>query len=157
MKTLIMRIIGVLNLLFGLMGVYYFIFMMRMHWHNWPGSPSITQWAVFLVLSLISIGMLVYLGYLGIRLVRRDESALRPLIIIFISEILYFIVGVVVLWLIMPPTIKTIAVSFWGMAQDPLTPQVLTGYPLIGTVVTFVLMNWHPKSRRVAGGPGTGV
>jgi len=155
MKTWIMRIVGVVNLLCGLIGVYYFAFKIRLHWHNWPGSPSESQWLVFFVLSFISIYLLIYLGYLGIRLIKNDATALRPLRNLFMLEIAYYVASVVMLWVIMPLSMATIAVSFWGMAQDPFAPQILTGYPLIGIIATIVLSRPHKIEGDLCHGPAS--
>jgi hypothetical protein len=33
-----------------------------------------------------------------------------------------------------------ISVGFWGTAIDPLAPQVITGYPIIGLIVAITLI-----------------
>ena len=135
-----MRVLGALNILFVALGAFYSGGMIQMHWNKWPGSPSHLHWAVFMFLDAISISMILYLGYLGVRLIKKDARALWHLCLLFVAEIAYFAVVVYVTWFLMPASMSAIAVDFWGMAQDPLVPQVVTGYPLVGLVIAFVML-----------------
>ena len=123
MKLWVMRIIGALNILFTGLGVYYFVAMIGMRWRKWPGPPSQSAWAIYILLSAISLSFLAFLGYAGVKLIKVDESVLRPLGVTFILELLFVIA----------------IIGFWEGGIDPLTPQFLTGYPLVGAVAVLLL------------------
>jgi hypothetical protein len=93
--------------------------------------------------------MVLYLAYLGIRLIRKDARALLQLCLLFTAEILYICVLVDVTWIRMPISMSNIAVGFWGMADAPLVPQLLTGYPLIGAVITLIMLIVRRKSPKM--------
>jgi hypothetical protein len=150
MFSWIMRLFGGLNILVALFGLYYSFYMLQMHWHHWPGNPSHLDWAVFLTLSLLSTFIILYLGYLGVRLIKRDVGALRKVCLVFIFEILYFWADVIVNWNLVSPSRITIQVGFWGIALAPLDPQIVTGYPLIGIVATIVLVFFHRRAQNAA-------
>jgi hypothetical protein len=140
MKQWVMRIVGVLNLLCSVLGIFYFAIQLSWHWHRWPGAPSFFDWLVFLALSAVNISLVVYLGFLGVRLLRKDRAAIRSTSIVLAIELIYFFASTVLFWLILPPSKASLTIGFWGMAQDPLAPQILTAYPLIGLVVTLLLL-----------------
>jgi succinate dehydrogenase hydrophobic anchor subunit len=139
MKLWVMRIIGALNILFTGLGVYYFVAMIGMRWRKWPGPPSQSAWAIYILLSAISLSFLAFLGYAGVKLIKVDESVLRPLGVTFILELLFVIAIILVDWTVLPAPIAKIAVGFWEGGIDPLTPQFLTGYPLVGAVAVLLL------------------
>ena len=138
-----MRALGVLNLFFSGIGLCYFA------WQLWRIgkpvnrlSPPIWAWAVFTVLSIMSLALVACLIRLGIRLLNRDDGAIRPLSIVFSAEILYFFASIVLFWLVIPsyaPTMRTMSVGFFDSAQGALDPQVVTGYPLLGLLATLFL------------------
>lgn len=149
MFSLIMRLFGGLNILAGLFGLYYFLWSLEMHWHHWPGNPSHLDWTVFLALSLLSTFIVFYLGYLGVRLIKRDAGALRKVCLVFIFEILYFWADVIVNWNLVAPSRITIQVGFWGIAFGPIAPQIVTGFPLIGLLAAIVLILVHRRAQNV--------
>ena len=144
----VMRIFGGLNIGAGLFGLYYFAWLIEIHWHKWPGNPSISDWAVFVALSCFTTFLVVYLGYLGIRLIRVDFSALWQVCLVLVLEMVFLIADVWITWLILPSSMSKIAVGFWGIADGPITPQIVTGYPLIGLIAAVTLMLLQRRSRR---------
>jgi len=149
MQTWTMRVLGVLNILFVAFGAYLYYWILRMHWNRWPGNPSHNEWAVFVFLSTISISMVLYLGYLGVKLIKKDAKALLKLSLLFVAEMIYSLVLFNVTWMVRPASMSmTVAVSFLGMADVLLWPQLLTGYPLIGLVITLVLLLIRQRSDR---------
>jgi hypothetical protein len=145
-----MRFLGALNIMYVAFGAYLSYWMIRLHWNRWPGNPSHYEWAIFVFLSAISISMVLYLGYLGIRLIKKDAKALLKLSLLFVVELLYSFVLFYVTWIVRPTLMSmTVAVSFMGMADVPLWPQLLTGYPLIGLVVTLILSLIRQKSEKI--------
>jgi hypothetical protein len=135
-----MRVLGALNLAFVALGALYAASMLQVHWNNWPGSPNYQEWVVFVVLNAISIYLILYLGYLGMRLIRKDATALWQLCMFFAGEIAYFVAVVYITSFVLPASMSTIAVGFWAMALNPLVPQVVTGYPLVGLVIALVIL-----------------
>jgi membrane protease YdiL (CAAX protease family) len=148
MMTWMTRILGIINLLFVALGAYYSVVMIHAHWNKWPGNPTSFDWLVFLCLYAVSLLMLLYLGYLGVRLIKKDESALWKLSLLFVTEMVYFYVFVTVTWVVMPMSTSKIAVGLWGRSQDPLAPQIITGYPLIGLIVTLIILLMRRISRK---------
>lgn len=143
MKAWVMRVVGSLNLLFGVGGLYYFAVRLSWRWHDWPGSPSLGAWFAFAVLSTLTTSLVCSLSYFGIRLLIGDESAIRKTAVVFGAEILYFLTDVIVFWLILPmhnPQLTEITAGFFGIASGPLDPQVATGYPLFGLAAMLLLM-----------------
>jgi hypothetical protein len=141
-----MRILGGLNVLAALLGIWYAATMIQMHWGRWPGNPNHSQWAVFLGLSAISFFLIVYLAYLGVKLIRGDTKALWKVALILVVEMVYFFIQTTITWLILPESMSKIAVGFYGMAEDPIAPQIVTGYSLIGLIAAVTL--WVIAQRR---------
>jgi hypothetical protein len=135
-----MRVLGALNLAFVALGAMYATRMLQMRWNNWPGSPNYQEWAVFLVLNAISIFMILYLGRLGLRLIGKDAEALWKSCILFLGELGYFAAVFYVTSFVLPDSMPTATAAFWGMALNPLLPQFLTGYPLVGLVFAMVIL-----------------
>ena len=146
----VLRIFGGLNILLGIYGMYYFAFMIEMHLGKWPGNPSHFDWAIFVALSSTSTFLVFYLGYLGVRLmIKRDVAILWQVCLVFILEIGYFFADTFVTWNLTPISRSHISVGFWGIAMDPLAPQVITGYPVIGLVVALALIFLQGRSAKV--------
>ena len=87
---------------------------------------------------------MVYLGYLGIHMIRGNESAIRDTALILSVEIVYFCAGVIVFWLLFPSPV--IGVGFIGIARSALDPQVVTGYPVWGLISMLLLMTARKRS-----------
>jgi hypothetical protein len=135
-----MRVLGALNISFVALGAFYAASMFHLSWKKWPGPPVYQDWVVFVVLNAISIYLILYLGYLGVRLIRKDAKALWQLCMFFVGEIAYFAAVVVITSYVLPASMSTVAVGFWGTALNPLVPQIVTGYPLVGLVITLVIL-----------------
>lgn len=139
MKRWAMRALGVLNILFVFAGLYYSAALHAMRWGKWSPRPSELDWAIFAVLCIISLVILIRLGYTGIRLLHGDSSVLRSLTILFTAEILYLLATSIVDWTLLPAALAHRAVGFWEGGLDLLTPQYVTGYPVIGAIAALLL------------------
>lgn len=145
-----LRIFGGLNLLPGIVGIYYFATMLEMHWGRWPGNPSALEWAVFAALSSTSAFLVLYLGYLGVRLlIGQGAAVLWQVFLVFVLEIGYFFADTFVTWNLGMIFRPHISVGFWGIAMYPLAPQVITGYPIIGLIVAVTLIFLHRRSAKM--------
>ena len=135
-----MRILGVLNMLAGIAGIWFFIVDLDWHFQKLPSVHDWASWSVFCLLSLCTLSLVSSLAYCGIRLVIGDRSVLRLTIIVYVAEILYFIADVLVFWLIVPESMAHIAIGFWERAWDLIAPQIITAFPLLGIIVCVVLL-----------------
>lgn len=135
-----MRVLGALHISFVVLGAFYTASMLHMYWNKWPGSPAYQDWAVYAALSVISICLILYLGHLGVRLIRKDAEALWKSCMLFVGEIAYFAGVLYVTSSLVPDSMSAVATGFWGMALNPLLPQFVTGYPLVGLVLGVVLL-----------------
>jgi len=135
-----MRVLGALNISFVALGAFYSASIMHMRWNKWPVSPAYQDWMIFAALSAMSIFLITYLGYLGIRLIRRDSRALWPLCTFFLGEIAYFVAVFYITSFALPESMTTVAAGFWGLGLNPLIPQIVTGYPLVGLVIALVIL-----------------
>ncbi len=135
-----MRVLGALHILFVVLGAFYAASMLHMRWNKLPGSPVYQDWAVFVALNVISIYLILYLGHLGIRLIKKDAEALWKSCMLFLGEIAYFAAVLYLTSSMVPDSMSTVAVGFWGMALNPLLPQFLTGYPLVGLVIAMAIL-----------------
>jgi hypothetical protein len=149
MKKWTMRVLGVLNVLFGLDGIWYFV--SRLTWHFQKASVvySTREWIIFSLLSFCTLLMVSALAYLGIRLIIGNGTNLRLAVAIFVAEILYFLADSVNFVLINPSPMTHTEIRFWGLAASPIAPQIVTGYPLLGIVVCIILLR---KGKVVAQG-----
>lgn len=137
----LMRVLGVLNILFALIGLYYFGVILRLNGRRgWigSGSPALRHWIIFSVLCSLTVGLTVYLIYLGAQLLRNENSALRPVCIVFGIEILsVFAMGAS--WAVLPGNPDLIG-GFFSIPGDPFAPQIATGYPIIGLIICLILL-----------------
>jgi hypothetical protein len=85
-----MRILGLLNVSFGLDGIWYFISRLTWHFHNVPAIYNIRDWAIFSLLSLCTVSMVSYLAYLGITLIIGNKVNLLLSVFIFAAELFVF-------------------------------------------------------------------
>jgi hypothetical protein len=140
MKRWTMRILGVLNVLFGFYGLWYFIVRLTWHFQKASVAYSTRDWTVFSLLSFCTVLMVSSLTYLGIRLIIGNETNLRLMVFIFATEILYFLANAVNVVPFNPSLATHVPISFWGLAASPIAPQIVTGYPLLGIVICIVLL-----------------
>jgi len=139
MKKWTMRVMGLLNVLFGLVGIWYFIVCLNWYLHKSSVAHGTRDWAIFSLLSFCTLSMVSSLAYLGIRLIILKEAAPRVMIPIFAAEILYFFFDAA-FFAIIPVPVTRAEVGFWGLAASPIAPQIITGYPLLGIIVCVVLL-----------------
>ncbi len=143
-----MRVFGTLNILLTVFSLYYFAWGIEIHLGRWPGNPNSLEWAVFFTLSSLSTSLVIYLAFLGVRLIRGDYKALWKVCCVFVSEIAICFVDFVISWIAKPTWIRKDVDWFWGIALFPLDPQVLFGYAFFGTGAAIVLILVARRSSR---------
>lgn len=138
-----LRILGALNILASILSLSYFAWLIEIHLGHWPGDPDRREWIVFLALSAVSVSLVVYQAYLGVRLIKRDMNALGLASLVFVLEIaLCFVVT----WIQPHAGTRSNIVWFWGIAMSPLQFQVFCGYALVGLIAAVVLILIGRKS-----------
>jgi hypothetical protein len=148
-----MRILGIFNILYCISGVYYFAAVASWHWDKLRGYTSGFEWFIFAILFVISLSLVGAVGYLGVRAFAGDKLALKLLAIVFAAELAYFVVDVVVFWLVLPPSMDHVVLGLWEAPEDLLAPQIITGYPLLGIIVSLILhFRSRPKLAKAASG-----
>jgi succinate dehydrogenase hydrophobic anchor subunit len=147
-----MRILGGLNIVSSLFGLYYFAWGIEIHLGKWPGNPTRWEWNVFLAISALSTFLVLYLAYLGVRLIKLDYSALGHVRLAFELEISICLLDFFLTWIATPSWIRGNVIWFWGIATFPLEPQVLSGYELIGLAATFVMILARRRSSHALAG-----
>jgi hypothetical protein len=153
MKRVALRIVGIANIAFAVLGFWYFGTMLWYRWradgfHHWPGSPGPRAWFAFFLIVTMSSCLVGTLGFLGVRLIKCDQSAIRPTLWVLFAEIACVLVDVVVFWQLLPMMfgvgIIHITVGLFGIALMPFDPQLITGYPLIA--IAFLLLARQSKA-----------
>jgi hypothetical protein len=66
------------------------------------------------------------------------------LIGLFASEIVYGPFNVVVFWMMPSISMRGLTIGFWQVAEGPLVPQIITGYPLSGMALLIILWKNEP-------------
>src|ERR1700733_8656441 len=122
MRAFAVRIIGALNCAFGALGIYMFIYLIVLHWNNWPGSPGRLSWILFVILSASTVCLVGGLTFYGVYLIKGNELGLRPSRNILIAEIVYFILDIVLFWNRASMSHSALTVGFFGIAEGPLMP-----------------------------------
>jgi hypothetical protein len=112
-----MRILGLLNVSFGLDGIWYFISHLTWHFHNVPAVYNIRDWAIFSLLSLCTVSMVSYLAYLGITSIIGNKVNLPFSVFIFAAEIFVFFADAVNVVPFNPTLAKDLPISFLGGLQ----------------------------------------
>lgn len=135
-----MPVIGILNILFGIVASWYFAAMIQIHWNKWPGSATRNDWGIFFLLAVVSMYLVVHLAYCGIRLIKGDETALLPCFLLFAAETFGVFVSVWVLWMMLPQSMNKVIFGLWSVALSPIDIEVLYGYSPLGFVVTLTLL-----------------
>ena len=128
-----MRALGFCNLLISFCSLYYFVWGIQVHLGRWPGNPNQQQWNVFYVISALSTAIVLYLAYLGVRLLRLETAALWQVACIFALETTAVLTDFVLTWIVTPVSLGRNVMSFWGIALFPLDSQVLYGYAPLGS------------------------
>ncbi len=146
--TKVLVVFGILNLAFGSFGVYLMLttaWMMRGRLDKPPyGAPYTPElfWSLALVQLLFSFGLIAS----GVQLLRLRRSGVVISIGLFASELVYFVVGTVILVFVFPlgdPLHKSI-LSAQALTDIPLAPQLFTAYPLIGLIAMLLIMRRTP-------------
>ena len=145
-----MRVLGFCNLLTSSCGLYYFLGAIQVHLGRWPGNPNQQQWNVFYVISALSTAMVLYLAYLGLRLLRLETAALWQVACIFALEIALVLANFVFTRIATPASIGKNLMWFWGIALFPLDSQVFYGYAPLG----FCAAVWMAFAARSSAGQG---
>ncbi len=141
MRRWLIRLLASLNLIFALGGVVYFAVMLSRLRHAWPLSASRTDWILFLAFCVTNLALVCSLGYFGVKLLAGRVAAIRLIALVFAAEILSFLAGTIVFWLIRP----TYDMPFSIVSGSPLDPQIVTAYPLIGLLLTLLLRRRKPE------------
>ena len=139
MKKRVMAALGVLNILFVVVGVYYAAALFTLRQGNLTIQPSEIDWLMYSVFLLSCLIVLCILVYLSIRLIRGESSVLRPVALLFVVEILFLVASTIVDWSCLPSSLALRAAGFWERGFDLLTPQYLIGYPLIGAIASLLM------------------
>jgi hypothetical protein len=134
-----MRILGMLNVLFGLVGLWFFIIRLTWHFEKASVVYSTRDWAMFSLLSFCTSSMVTFLAYLGIKLIIGKKTDLRLMVFLFAAEILYFWVNATIFVQIYP-SVTNIEIGFWQLAVSPIAPQIISGYSLLGIIICVVLL-----------------
>jgi hypothetical protein len=150
-----MRIIGALNIVFGVLSFWFFAGMIQMHWGKWPSSATGNDWAIFFLIAAISTYLVAHLGYCGIRLIKLDESALLPCILLFALEMLGFLLSTWILWLILPRSMNKVIFGLWEIALSPIAIEVAYGYSFLGFLITVALLLSRRSVRTKVSGDAT--
>jgi len=140
MSKLFMRLLGVVNILFVGVGIWYSVEMhtFRIGRGKWPPyPPARVDWLLYFAFLALSVALVGWLSYLSIRLIRTDRKALLPSCIVFGIEIVYFLVDSVFFFFV--PQWVTDRSWFWTMGMDPVIPQLAYCYPFLAIPVTLAL------------------
>lgn len=140
MRIWTIRILGALNLLGIAGGACYLVGMLRMHWHRWPASASGSAWAIFWMLLTFNLYLACHLAFCSVRMIRADESALLPAVLLQGAQISSELANVIIFWLILPHSMSKIVFGLWDIALSGIDVQVYTGIAPLGVVVLLILM-----------------
>jgi hypothetical protein len=142
MSKLFMRVLGVVNLLFVIVGIWYTVGMraIRIKDGKWPPyPPARIDWLLYFAFLALSTVLIAWLTYLSVRLIRADRKALWQTCIMFGVEIAYEWAEVTYFWQLAPHRI-TDRSWFWTEGMDPLAPQTAFFYPVLGLLACLALL-----------------
>ena len=140
MRVFVVRVIGALNCAFSGIGMCMFLYLVKIHWNNWPGNPGLLSWGIFVTLSALSLCLVGSLAFYGVTLLKGNEVGLRPTRNILIAEIVYFALDVCLFWNHTAISHSALTTGFWGIAEGPFMPQIVAGYPVFGLLAIIILM-----------------
>jgi hypothetical protein len=143
LRLWMVRLLGGGNLLFAGLGVAYSMGQMMMTWpqRRVQFSEMIAlDWAIRIASYAVSMAFLGFLAYAGVALLRGRTGLLRAITWTFLGEAAFFVVTTWVDWLLLPPQWSMRAIRYWENGLDPLTPQLLTCYPLAGAITALLLI-----------------
>jgi hypothetical protein len=141
MSKFFMRLLGVVNLLFVGVGVWYAVGMrtIRIAAGKWPPyPPARLDWLLYFAFLALSTALIAWLIYLSIRLMRADRKDLFPLCILYGIEIAYFWIDST--FCLTVPRWVVDRSWFWTMGMDPLVPQLAFLYPFAGLLTALALL-----------------
>jgi hypothetical protein len=67
-----------------------------------------------------------------------DETIFQRTAILLGAVLIYFVADVSVFWILVPQSLSTMTFGFWEVAEGPLVPQIITGYPIWGGLAMIV-------------------
>ena len=97
-------------------------------------APSKHYWLFFFLFFIFNSALIGLLAYFGVKLIKGDDAAILLTSAVLLAEFMSFVLGTMVFWVGLRKY-----VPFLDTSADPLAPQILTGYPMIGLIVTLVL------------------
>jgi hypothetical protein len=140
---LVVRLFGLANLLYAALGLYLVFRTLKGYLRyvgpkleNPPHFP-----AVFFTLTGVSCLFLILLVYSGIRLLQFRPSAIRFSCLVFLCETLWFFPVQTIMEMIDSPVSESVGAA-GGVGNMGISPQILTGYPLVG-LIALVLIRWR--------------
>jgi hypothetical protein len=128
-----------------------------MHWKRWPNLATGSDWLIFALLLAISVYLVVHLAYCGICLIRKDESALLPCLLLFAAETLGVLLSIWILWTMLPPSMGKVIFGLWEVALSPIDVEALPGFSTLGFVVTLTLLLTRGDAPGSVSEPGAGA
>jgi hypothetical protein len=147
MRAWALRIIGLLNILFAIFALL-FEGVALLSGGKFPTkvTPTPMDWIIFALLLAVSNYLVVHPALYGIRLIRKDESALLPCALLFAAQTLVFTLGVYIMlyW----RSMLEIVTGLWVFAVLPIQFSVAFGYSTIGLVVTITLLTLSRRAAR---------
>ena len=148
MRVWTLRIIGLLNILFAIFVLLIEAVTLLISGGKFPTKvpPTLMDWVIFTFLLAVSNYLVVHPALYGIKLIRKDESALLPCALLFAAQTLLFVLGVYVL--LLWRSMIEIVTGLWMFAVLPISFSAGFGYSTIGLVVTITLLT---LSRRATG------
>ena len=134
-----MRIVGLSNILFAIFSLL-FEGVALLSGGKFPTkvTPTLTDWVIFTLLLAISNYLVIHPALYGIRLIRKDESALLPCALLFTAQMLMFALFVYVL-LYWRSKLEIVS-GLWVLALLPVQFSVAFGYSTIGLVMMITLL-----------------
>jgi hypothetical protein len=119
MRAWALRIIGLLNILFAIFALL-FEGVALLSGGKFPTkvTPTPMDWIIFALLLAVSNYLVVHPALYGIRLIRKDESALLPCALLFAAQTLVFTLGVYIMlyW----RSMLEIVTGLWVFAVLPI-------------------------------------
>jgi cytochrome bd-type quinol oxidase subunit 2 len=105
--------------------------------------------ATFVMFFAINLLIILALLIIAVRLLRGNKRAAYEARLLFAVSILYFIVDVIVCWLILPELVdrRTMLAIWTGKSAElPFSVQIVTGFPLIGLILSVLLIRKGSRS-----------
>jgi Zn-dependent protease with chaperone function len=136
MSKFFMRVLGVVNLLLVILGIWYSVGMRsaRIRDGKWPPyPPARLDWLLYFAFLALSVALVAWLSYLSVRLIRADRRALLPTCVVFGIEIAYETSEVWYFWLSAPRWVTDRVVVLDGghgpARAAACIPLCISGFP----------------------------